>query len=87
MERRRIVRSVKNIEEEGAAISSASHILVDDLSSWLNIGSPPSPAVMVSELREMGHSASLTHYGKPSFRTDANWDDIVEVAMKLQPPI
>jgi len=87
MERRRIVRSVKNIEEEGAIISSASHILVDDLSSWLNIGAPPSPAVMVSELREMGHRASLTHYGKPSFRTDATWDDIVEVAMKLQPPM
>lgn len=87
MERRRIVRSVRNLEDEATVIDSAHHILVDDLSSWLGIGSPPSPASMVGLLKEMGHNASLAHYGKPSFRTNANWDDIVEVALGLQPPI
>ena len=87
MERRRVVRSVRNIEHEGAVIDSAHHILVDDLSSWLGIGSPPSPTLMVNKLNEMGCDASLTHYGKPSFRTGASWDDIVEVALSLQPPM
>ena len=87
MERRRIVRSARNLEDEATVIDSAHHILVDDLSSWLGIGSPPSPASMVGLLKEMGHNASLAHYGKPSFRTNANWDDIVEVALGLQPPI
>ena len=87
MERRRIVRSVRNIEQEGSVIGSAHHILVDHLSSWLGIGSPPSPTMMVKKLNEMGCNASLTHYGKPSFRTGASWDDIVEVALSLQPPI
>ena len=87
MEKRRILRSVRNIADEGSVIESAHHILVDDLSSWLGIGSPPSPTTMVERLRERGHRASLTHYSKPSFRTNCSWDDIVEIALELQPPM
>tara|TARA_Y100001936_G_C15658038_1_gene449847 strand:+ start:127 stop:474 length:348 start_codon:yes stop_codon:yes gene_type:complete len=87
IEKRRILRSVRNIETEGSVIDTAHHILVDDLASWLEIGSPPSPRLMVEELREMGYRASLAHYAKPSLKTDASWDDIVEVAMGHQPPM
>ena len=87
IEKRRILRSVRNIEAEGSVIDTAHHILVDDLASWLEIGSPPSPRLMVEELREMGYRASLVHYAKPSLKTDASWDDIVEVAMGHQPPM
>ncbi len=87
MEKRRTLRAIRNIEGESCVIDSAHHILVDDLSSWLEIGSPPSPTLMVEELRGMGYKASLAHYGKPSFRTNASWDDIVEGAIGLQPPM
>ena len=87
MEKRRVLRSVRNIESEGSVIDAAHHILVDDLSSWLGIGSPPSPTLMVEELRKIGHRASLAHYGKPSFKTDASWDDIVDISLEHQPPM
>ena len=87
MEKRRVLRSVRNIESEGSVIDAAHHILVDDLSSWLGVGSPPSPTLMVEELRKLGYRASLAHYGKPSFKTDASWDDIVEVSLGHQPPM
>ena len=83
MEKRRVLRSVRNIESEGSVIDAAHHILVDDLSSWLGVGSPPSPTLMVEELRKLGYRASLAHYGKPSFKTDASWDDIVEVSLGI----
>ena len=86
-ERRRIVRSVKNICDEAEAIGSHNHIIVDELASWLHLEAPPSPAKMVSLLREMGQKAGLTNYGLPSFRTDSPWERIVEVAKRLQPPM
>ena len=53
-ERRRVVRGlVGNIEHEGVVIDSAHHILVDDLSSWLGIGSPIKSHLMVNKLNEM----------------------------------
>ncbi|MDP6885804.1 MAG: hypothetical protein QGI58_02845, partial [Candidatus Thalassarchaeaceae archaeon] len=52
-------------------------IAVDELASWLEQGSPPSPAKMVAYLKEQGHSASVSHYAEPSFRTDAPWSAVL----------
>jgi len=87
-EKRRIVRSVKNLADEANAIETSQHILVDYLSSWLKIGSPPSPKKLVKLLKESGYKASLVNYGKkPSIRTDAPWDVIVNTALFIHPPI
>ena len=86
-ERRRVCRSVKNIHEESRVIDSAHHIVVDDLSRWLETPGPPSPRALVECLGNSGFKAGLTHYGKPSIRTDAPWDEIVSSTMSLQPPM
>jgi len=84
---RRVARSVRHISQEAEVIDAAHLILVDDLSSWLGSGSPPSPRAMVDALRGAGHSAAVAHYGKPAFRTDAPWDAIVGASTKPQPPM
>lgn len=87
LERRRVARSVRNISEEAGAIDTHQHIVVDDLAAWLGVGAPPSPRRMVEALRDAGHRAGLTHYGRPSFRTNSPWEDIVDAAKSLQPPM
>lgn len=87
-ENRRILRSVKNLADEANAIETQHHILVDYLSSWLKIGSPPSPKKLVKSIIEAGYSASLANYGKkPSIRTDAPWDLVVKIALEIHPPM
>ena len=86
-ERRRIARSVRHISDEAAVIDAPHLILVDDLSSWLGSGSPPSPSGMAEALRGVGHRSAVAHYGRPAFRTDAPWDVIVGAARGLQPPM
>ncbi len=86
-ERNIIEKSIKNIMNESRAIDCNHHIIVDDLASWLKIGSPPSPKKMVEMLENLGYRAAVTHYGRPSFRTNATWELIVECAMHFQPPI
>ena len=68
-------------------IDAQHHIVVDDLAAWLGVGAPPSPRRMVEALQESGHRAGLTHYGRPSFRTDSPWEDVAEAARSLQPPM
>ena len=87
LERRRVARSVRNLAEEGSVIGTYHHIVVDDLASWLGTGAPPSPSKMVQILRDAGHRAGMAHYGNPSFRTDAPWEEVVEAAGSLQPPM
>ena len=86
-EARRVSRSVRNLEEESRVIDSPHHIVVDDLSSWLEMPGPPSPRLLANCLEERGFRAGLTHYGNPSIRTDAPWDVVVEAALSLQPPM
>ena len=86
-EARRVSRSVRNLEEESRVIGSPHHIVVDDLSSWLEMPGPPSPRLLADCLEERGFKAGLTHYGNPSIRTDAPWDLVAEVALSLQPPM
>lgn len=77
-ERRRVARAVRNIAEESQAIHATHLIAVDELASWLEKGSPPSPARMVAHLQEQGHCAAVSHYSEPSFRTDAPWSAVLE---------
>jgi len=86
-ERRRVARSVRHISEESAVISSCHLVVVDDLAAWLGSGAPPSPRRIAGILNEAGHSAGVSNYGRPSFRTNAPWEDIVEAAMSIQPPM
>ena len=79
-ERRSLLRSVRHISEEATVIDAPHLILVDDLASWLGSGSPVSPKVMVELLRNQGHRAAVSRYGKPAFRTDAPWNAIVSAA-------
>ncbi|MFL2493249.1 MAG: hypothetical protein ACJ0HH_00615 [Candidatus Thalassarchaeum sp.] len=79
-ERRRVLRSVRHISDEAGVIDAPHLILVDDLASWLGSGSPVSPSMMVENLREDGHRAAVSRYGKPAFRTDAAWFAIVSAA-------
>ncbi len=87
LERRKIIRSIKNISSEAEIVEGEFLILTDDLASWENVGSPPSPIKMVEAIRERGFKAGLSHYPKPSFRTDAPWDIIIEALRKNQPPM
>ena len=80
-ERRGVLRSVRHISEEATVIDAPHLILVDDLASWLGSGSPVSPSVMVKTLRNQGHRAAVSRYGKPSFRTNAPWNEIVSAAI------
>ena len=79
--------SVRHISEESEVITSGNLVVVDDLASWLGTGAPPSPRIMVEILNESGHAASLSNYGRPSFRADAPWEAIVDAAMSIQPPM
>ena len=87
MERRRISRSVRHISEESVVVGSNHLVVVDDLSSWLENGAPPSPRRIVSYLTEAGHLAAVSSYGRPSFRTNAPWEAVVEAAESIQPPM
>jgi len=87
LERRAIARSVRHISEESLAIKSNQLIVVDDLSSWLGTGAPPSPKRIVESLKDAGYSAGVSSYGRPSFRTDAPWEDVIDAAKSIQPPM
>ena len=87
LERRKIIRSIKNIKNEAEIIEGEFLILTDDLASWRNVGSPPSPIKMIEIINEKGFKAGLSHYPKPSFRTNAPWDVIIESLDQTQPPI
>ena len=87
MERRAVARSVRNLSEEAVVIGSHHLVVVDDLSSWLGTGAPPSPRRIVEVLKASGHSAGLSSYGRPAFRTDSPWDEIVAAAKSIQPPM
>mgnify|MGYP003310865286 FL=1 len=76
-ETRRLIRAIRHISEEATAISGHHLIAVDELASWQERGSPPSPRRMVELLKEKGHNAAISHYAEPSLRTDAPWADIV----------
>ncbi|MED5231697.1 MAG: hypothetical protein VYB30_04945 [Candidatus Thermoplasmatota archaeon] len=82
-ERRRVVRAIRHIAEEATSISGHHLIAVDELASWQEKGSPPSPSRMVELLQEKGHCAAVSHYAEPSFRTDAPWADIVGAMKKI----
>ena len=87
LEKRKILRSIRYIEQEARVIAEGRLILTDDLASWLNKGSPPSPNKMIDLIEEKGFKAARSHYSKPSFRTNAPWDIIVECLNQSQPPI
>ena len=82
-ENRRLLRAIRHIAEEATAISGHHLIAVDELASWQEKGSPPSPRRMVELLQEKGHSAAISHYAEPSFRTDASWSDIVAALKEI----
>ena len=87
IEKRKIVRCIKNIKNESEIIEGEFLILTDDLASWRNVGSPPSPKKMVSKINEKGFKAALSNYPKPSFRTNAPWEVIIDVLEETQPPM
>ena len=87
VERRRVAKSVRNIAEESQVIDSCNLVVVDDLAAWLGTGAPPSPRKIVQMLREKGHLAAISSYGKPSFRTAAPWEAVVEAAVSIHPPM
>ena len=86
-ERRKVAKSVRHLAEESQVIDSSNLVVVDDLAAWLGTGAPPSPRKIVEALRKIGQLAAISGYGKPSFRTTAPWDAVVEVAMSFQPPM
>ena len=87
LERRKIIRSIKNIRNESEVVTGEFLILTDDLASWRNVGSPPSPVKMIEIINGKGFKAGLSHYPKPSFRTNAPWDVIIESLDLTQPPM
>ena len=87
VERRRVAKSVRNIAEESQVVDSCNLVVVDDLAAWLGTGAPPSPRKIVQMLREKGHLAAISSYGKPSFRTAAPWEAVVEAAVSIHPPM
>ena len=87
VEKRRVAKSVRNIAEESQVIDSCNLVVVDDLAAWLGTGAPPSPRKIVQMLREKGHLAAISSYGKPSFRTAAPWEAVVEAAVSIHPPM
>ena len=82
-ENRRLVRAIRHISEEATAISGHHLIAVDELASWQEKGSPPSPTRMVQLLRERGYSAAVSQYAEPSFITDAKWSDVIGAMKKI----
>jgi len=87
MERKSVVRSGRNFSKESGVIASRHLIVVDDLAAWLGTGAPPSPRKIVQVLKDAGNSAEVSSYGRPSFRTDSSWEDVVEAAMATHPPM
>ena len=86
-ERRRVAKSVRHLSDESQVIESCNPIVVDDLAAWLGTGAPPSPRKIVESLRQSGQLAAISSYGKPSFRTTAPWEAVVEAAMSIHPPM
>ena len=86
-ERRRVAKSVRHLVDESQVIESCNPIVVDDLAAWLGTGAPPSPRKIVESLRQSGQLAAISSYGKPSFRTTAPWEAVVEAAMSIHPPM
>ena len=79
LENRKIARAVRNIAEESEAIETTHLVPVDELSSWLERGGPPSPARMAELLNQAGYTSSVSHYAEPAFRSEAPWSEIVRV--------
>ena len=87
LQKRKILRSIRYIEEEARVANCEFLILTDDLASSQNKGSPPSPNKMIELIEKKGFKAARSHYSKPSFRTNAPWDIIIECLNESQPPI
>ncbi len=87
LQKRKILRSIRYIEEEARVANCEFLILTDDLASSQNKGSPPSPNKMIELIEKRGFKAARSHYSKPSFRTNAPWDIIIECLNESQPPI
>jgi tRNA (guanine26-N2/guanine27-N2)-dimethyltransferase len=81
--RRAVGRAVRHIAEEASAIHATNLIVVDDIPSRLDIGSPPSPTKLASMLRREGYSAAVAAYGNPAIRTDAPWSAISAAVLSL----
>ena len=53
-EKRRLIRAIRHISEEATAMSGHHLIAVDELASWQEKGSPPSPRRMVECYKNRG---------------------------------
>ncbi len=82
-ERKKIIRSVRNISQEAIVIHGCHLIAVDELPGWFGKGGPPSPGRMVAEIQNLGFSAAISHYAEPSFRTDAPWSIVVNAFERI----
>ena len=55
--------------------------------NYLDIKLDLSPKKMVEIINQKGFKAELSHYPKPSFRTNAPWDVIIQSLDLTQPPM
>ncbi len=60
------------------------HYRVDRVASALRVNMP-SPRLVVEELRRRGYRATLTHFDKRGFRTDAPPDEVYMAVWRLSP--
>ncbi|MEM1619721.1 MAG: hypothetical protein QXU52_03090 [Fervidicoccaceae archaeon] len=79
----RLRKALKLIESE-ASVNSPFYYKLDSLCSRYSIGSMPSPDVVVVKLREIGYSASRTHFDPVGVKTSAPLSDVLRAIREAQ---
>ena len=49
------------------------------LPKFCDVGGPPKILDLISGLKERGYQAAIARWGAPAIRTNAPWNDVLEV--------
>ena len=71
--------AVRHLVGEAKLASVPSLIITDMLPKFCDVGGPPKILDLISGLKERGYQAAIARWGAPAIRTDASWNDVLEV--------
>ena len=71
--------AVRHLVGEAELAYVPSLIITDMLPKFCDVGGPPKILDLISGLKERGYRAAIARWGAPAIRTNAPWNDVLEV--------
>jgi len=71
--------AVRHLVGEAELAHVPSLIITDMLPKFCDVGGPPKILDLISGLKERGYQAAIARWGAPAIRTNAPWNDVLEV--------